>query len=765
MAKLFLAFARTGLITGAVILLFVLSAPLLRKKYTARLRRAVWLLLAVLLLFPFSLFPTVLLPGREAPLQIELPVAAAEAVLARQQPDSSAANSGWQRDAAGQAAALPANDPVPAARPAAQPAAVAQPTDLSPLLPQKPTPPTPAPLSPLGIASFVWLGGALMLLLGQLLHYALWRRRLRRWDQPLSPQLAQAVDRAAQVVRLRRPPPAFANNRVRTPMLVGALRPVLLVPPRLEQDPGLLLMLRHELIHALHRDLAWKGLLLAVRALHWYHPAVWLLCREAEQDMEYACDEAVLRGSGPAVRAAYGGALLSVAGVGAHATALATPFSAGGRAMKRRLEALFRQDGKRRGGALFACALLLTGIFGGLVGCGIAGETPALASPMPSAPAQAEAGLSLSFHASTEQGIFQMTYSLEKPYLEDCQLTYTDFTTGVTKPLCPNPDCDHCGPGCASFFYAQIGNFHMGIISDQLVLVYNVHQPQDPALLSSGEFFPPTIRVETMALDGSGRRVLATLRPVEAEPETGYVSTHLSYVLSDGAFLYLFAASPVSNPNRPYALLRVDLSDGTSTLLQGFSTFCAGTYPGHLLFGGFDVAAGELRFDAVPLSGGEPRQVYCGYYGQDSGYLLDGQNLYLTNSAEHSLKKYDFTTGEEVLITDQLPPLPDSVVPQSYYPEQLVGQKLLLSAFLYTAAEVKHWAVDVVTGAVQEITFLPPEQSDQASFWPSCILAETEDQLCFSVPNEDDPFSHLVLADKEAFWRGELKLRHLESFP
>ena len=48
MAKLFLAFARTGLITGAVILLFVLSAPLLRKKYTARLRRAVWLLLAVL---------------------------------------------------------------------------------------------------------------------------------------------------------------------------------------------------------------------------------------------------------------------------------------------------------------------------------------------------------------------------------------------------------------------------------------------------------------------------------------------------------------------------------------------------------------------------------------------------------------------------------------------------------------------------------------------------------------------------------------------
>lgn len=136
------------------------------------------------------------------------------------------------------------------------------------------------------------------------------------------------------------------------------------------------------------------------------------------------------------------------------------------------------------------------------------------------------------------------------------------------------------------------------------------------------------------------------------------------------------------------------------------------------------MAAGELRFDAVPLSGGEPRQVYCGYYGQDSGHLLDGKPL------SHQLRraqpqKIRFHHRGRGVITDQLPPLPDSVVPQSYFPEQLVGQKLLLSAFLYTAAEVKHWAVDVVTGAVQEITFLPPEQSDQASFWPSCILAET----------------------------------------
>ena len=122
-----------------------------------------------------------------------------------------------------------------------------------------------------------------------------------------------------------------------------------------------------------------------------------------------------------------------------------------------------------------------------------------------------------------------------------------------------------------------------------------------------------------------------------------------------------------------------------------------------------------------------------------------------------------------MLITDQLPPLPDCVISRSYFSDQIVGQKLLLSAPFYNEdgapTEVKHWAVDVVTGEVQEISFLPPEQSDQASFWPSSILAETEDQLCFSVPNEDDPFSHLVLADKEAFWRGELKLRHLDSFP
>ena len=786
MTQLFLAFARTGLSTGALVLFFALLTPLMRKKYTAGLRRAVWLLLAVRLLLPFSLFPAFLFPGKEAPVQIELPAAVAETVAPLRHPGGETALDLGQPLSEGDHA-LPAGGAHPEnadAAAAGQPGAVPPPDSpqaensgaLPALLPQKPASPVPAPLSPLGIAALVWVCGMLLFLLDQLLRYALWRRQLRRWDLPLSPKLEQAVDRAAQVVRLRRLPPAFGNDRIHTPMLTGLLRPVLLVPPQLAEDPGLPLMLRHELTHALHRDLFWKGLLLAVRALHWYHPAVWLLCREAEQDIEYACDEAVLRRSSPLTRAAYGGALLAVAGMNARVPALTTHFSAGGRSMKRRLEALFSQQGKRRGGALFLCAALLTGLLGGMVGCGVKEETAPLSSSASSlsdlslsAPTDAEP--SFSYYASTEQGLFQTIPLRDQTNAPLNQLIYSDFSSGTTGPLCPDPDCDHLHAGCPALFPAT-DMLLMGVVADRLVLAYSSQWPQDPSLLSDCEFPPYTLCVETMALDGSDRRPLVTLRPVEAEPETGYAATHLyfPYTFSDGSFLYLCASPSFAQPGDAlFTLLRVSLSTGETEPLQDVFEPCLGAYSGHLLFGGIDWQRGELRLEAVPLEGGMRRQVYCDYYGQDSGYFRDGSTLYLTNSALGTLKKFDLLTGEETLITDQLPPLPDRASQRCYLPTQVIDQKLLFSVSFDDSSSlslnIKRWAVDLETGKVSEFVFLPPEQSHMEPFWHQTIFAATADALCYSVPEESVFSSHLVLADKASFWAGEPHLRYLANAP
>lgn len=66
-------------------------------------------------------------------------------------------------------------------------------------------------------------------------------------------------------------------------MLLGLLRPVILLPERASGGAEETLMLRHELLHLRRHDLAYKLLLLLVNGIHWFNPLVWWMGREASR--------------------------------------------------------------------------------------------------------------------------------------------------------------------------------------------------------------------------------------------------------------------------------------------------------------------------------------------------------------------------------------------------------------------------------------------------------------------------------------------------
>ena len=126
-------------------------------------------------------------------------------------------------------------------------------------------------------------------------------------------------------------------------------------------------MLRHELTHIKRGHIVCKAVLLSACAVHWYNPAVWLLARRCEKDLEFACDEAVLHGTklGAPVRAAYGEALLAALKAGAGRPApFTTCFAPGKKMMLRRFSAIFSKTGKRAGRAALACILCLAALAG-----------------------------------------------------------------------------------------------------------------------------------------------------------------------------------------------------------------------------------------------------------------------------------------------------------------------------------------------------------------------------------------------------------------
>lgn len=232
------------------------------------------------------------------------------------------------------------------------------------------------------LAALVWELGILAVAVYQFGGYAVWRIRVGRTAQPVAKSWRDALPQGQC-------PQMQATPLVRSPMVAGALHPVLLVPAG-AAPKGADCMLAHELTHIKRHDVAKKLLLTLVCILHWYNPAVWLLSARAARDIEEACDAETLHGRDAAYRAAYADALMTAVRRNC-GPALTSGFALSKRQFKQRLTALWDTAPKHRGRILLAVLALTACCAGGLVACKPADATPqdeqepaATAAPAPS---------------------------------------------------------------------------------------------------------------------------------------------------------------------------------------------------------------------------------------------------------------------------------------------------------------------------------------------------------------------------------------------
>ena len=123
------------------------------------------------------------------------------------------------------------------------------------------------------------------------------------------------------------------------------------------------LALAHELGHHLRGDLIANWIALVVLALHWFNPVAWRAFRAFRADQEMACDALVLSGRAPALRHAYGRAIVKSAHGGAVSAACHLHTI---NELKGRLKMLAKHDRKSRtritAGVTGAAALTLAGL-------------------------------------------------------------------------------------------------------------------------------------------------------------------------------------------------------------------------------------------------------------------------------------------------------------------------------------------------------------------------------------------------------------------
>lgn len=254
MEQIFISFLNTSITAGYLILAVMLLRPILKKapKY---IRCILWGMVGLRLVLPFS-FQSVL-------------------------------------------SLIPSAEPVPqeivySPTPAIHTGISFLNSSVNPILTESLAPTPEASVNPMqivmAIAWNVWLIGMAAMVLYSVISYILLKRKLR-----------EGVHQTGHI---------WLCDRIGSPFLLGLFRPRIYLPSSLKEEDAVY-VIAHEEAHIRRKDHWWKPIGFLLLTVYWFHPLVWVayifLCR----DIEFACDEKVIREMGTDCKKAYSEALIN----------------------------------------------------------------------------------------------------------------------------------------------------------------------------------------------------------------------------------------------------------------------------------------------------------------------------------------------------------------------------------------------------------------------------------------------------------------------
>lgn len=326
---------KTSLLGALVIAALLALKPFWRERYRAKTRCWLWLALALFLLFPvdFSV--------KNAPVQAAPPKDYTLFVGTDKTTIQSTDNLfGDMAERSGQTSTQVRDSII--ARPVTDPA-------------QKTTRYIPVTT----LLFYGYLAGAVAFLLYLGVSYALFRRTVRRWKRDVSrADYAFLLCDTARELGVKEPQ-MLVCEAITTPAVTGFFRPTLLLPHERYDLNDLRYILRHELCHLKRRDMLLKFVLLLANTMHWFDPMVYLMLRQADEDIELACDSAATDGLERAERAAYSRTLLAAVQSNVRALPATTCFGSTVERLKRRITNVLGAQ-KKRGLGVVALVLALT---------------------------------------------------------------------------------------------------------------------------------------------------------------------------------------------------------------------------------------------------------------------------------------------------------------------------------------------------------------------------------------------------------------------
>jgi len=124
-------------------------------------------------------------------------------------------------------------------------------------------------------------------------------------------EVLSLYQKVSEFVGMKKPLPLYKNELMSSPMLVGVVRPFIVLPDLSVNTEEICHILQHELTHYKRRDIFYKWLIQIAVCLHWFNPIVYVISREINKNCELACDEAVIKRMDEKTKIRYGDTLLA----------------------------------------------------------------------------------------------------------------------------------------------------------------------------------------------------------------------------------------------------------------------------------------------------------------------------------------------------------------------------------------------------------------------------------------------------------------------
>ncbi len=347
MGNIFLSILGISVSIGLIVIGLIFLTPFLNKRYAAKWKYLIWIFLALRLLIPVSGANGQYIMDRMSQLKVEK-------------------NSESEENDADN----PTDITMPYRRIVVEiPAQMTTPIKVS-------SENNTTDITMLDIVTLVWIIGSMIFISIHLISYFHYKRQVIKKGRMIKEAciLSQLLQLKHEL-HIGRTVCVMEYDEAESPMIIGFIKPVLVLPKEQYNSEDLFFILKHELVHFKRGDVYLKLLFVTANAVHWFNPIIWIMQKEAVIDMELSCDERVTQGTSFELRKAYTETLLSMLHKQCvRKTVLSTQFYGGKKIMKIRFKNILIRNRKKNGISILICAVVLSITLGMLVGCSVTKE-------------------------------------------------------------------------------------------------------------------------------------------------------------------------------------------------------------------------------------------------------------------------------------------------------------------------------------------------------------------------------------------------------